>query len=142
MYLPPNAYDINRLLLGLKHLWQREYCIDRRDIAAIAAQCRNSNMPEMSPDRRIQIERDQRVGHAAQLTGMSREGFSRRFKKLHGMPPRAYQIMTRLNNARRLLRAGESLADVSAEAGFADQSHMGRHFLRFFGITPGLYRLR
>ena len=142
MYLTPNAYEINELLMGLKRLWQRKYCISRLDIVVLAAQCRKSDIPALSPDRRIYIEPDAAIGHAAQLASMSREGFSRRFKKLYGMPPQAYQVMTKLNNARRLLRIGEPLAAVSAEAGFADQSHMGRHFLRFFGITPGLYRLR
>lgn len=142
MYLTPNAYAIAELLMGLKQLWQRKSFVSRLDIVALAAQCRKSDTPALSQDRRIYIEPDVTVGHAAQLANMSREGFSRRFKKLYGMSPQAYQVMTKLNNARRLLRIGEPLAAVSAEAGFSDQSHMGRHFLRFFGVTPGLYRLR
>nr|WP_247385558.1 MULTISPECIES: helix-turn-helix domain-containing protein [unclassified Bradyrhizobium] len=45
--------------------------------------------------------------------------------------------MHRLNDARELLRRGESIAGVAAETGFADQSHLGRFFRRAFGITPG-----
>jgi AraC-like DNA-binding protein len=48
--------------------------------------------------------------------------------------------MRRLNKARDLLRAGQTIADVAFEMGFADQSHLGRWFKRAFGITPGLYR--
>jgi AraC-like DNA-binding protein len=44
-----------------------------------------------------------------------------------------------LNRARRLLRAGEPIAAVAAETGFADQSHLGRLFRRTFGTTPGAY---
>jgi AraC-like DNA-binding protein len=34
--------------------------------------------------------------------------------------------MTRPNHARELLRAGEGIAEVAAEAGFTDKSHLGR----------------
>ena len=49
--------------------------------------------------------------------------------------------MARLNSARELLREGKSPIIAASEAGFADQSHMGRHFRRFFGVTPGRYRI-
>ncbi|MCK1711279.1 helix-turn-helix domain-containing protein [Bradyrhizobium sp. 143] len=55
----------------------------------------------------------------------------------HGMSPGAFRAMHRLNDARELLRRGESIAGVAAETGFADQSHLGRFFRRAFGITPG-----
>jgi AraC-like DNA-binding protein/mannose-6-phosphate isomerase-like protein (cupin superfamily) len=80
------------------------------------------------------------VGAVATRAGMSREGFSRTFVKRYGMPPHAYWLMHRLNRARDQLRAGQHIADVAFETGFADQSHLGRWFKRAFGITPGLYR--
>jgi transcriptional regulator GlxA family with amidase domain len=49
-------------------------------------------------------------------------------------------VVHRLNRARRLLAAGTMPAQAAAEAGFADQSHMGRHFRRTFGVAPGTYR--
>lgn len=80
------------------------------------------------------------VSDAAHLSGMSREGFSRRFRRIHGLPPQRFQLLERLNDARRLLRRGESIAEVAAQTGFADQSHLGRLFRRVFGVTPGRYR--
>lgn len=80
------------------------------------------------------------VGEAALRAGMSREGYSRKFKKLHGIAPRDFRLLDRLNHARRLLRLGEPIGAAAAEAGFSDQSHLGRCFRRFFGVTPGEYR--
>ena len=80
------------------------------------------------------------VSEAAHFSGMSREAFSRRFRRLHGIPPQAFQLLEKLNDARRLLRKGDSIADVAVQTGFADQSHLGRLFRRAFGVTPGRYR--
>jgi AraC-like DNA-binding protein len=41
---------------------------------------------------------------------------------------------------RRLLIAGRSPSDAALAAGFADQSHMTRAFMRQFGITPARYQ--
>ncbi len=80
------------------------------------------------------------VRQAAQRVGLSREGYTRRFKRDCGLPPHAFWLLEKLNDARRLLRAGDSIAGVAAETGFADQSHLGRCFRRAFGVTPGRYR--
>lgn len=80
------------------------------------------------------------VSEIARRHGLSREGFSRRFARETGMPPHAWHLVARLNEARRRLRAGDSVADVAADFGFADQSHFGRHFRRVFGVSPRAYR--
>lgn len=83
----------------------------------------------------------QSVEAAALAAGMSREGYSRAFRRRHGMPPQAFGMISRLNEARQLLRANVPLADAAAMTGFADQSHLGRCFRRAFGVTPGRYRI-
>jgi AraC-like DNA-binding protein len=45
--------------------------------------------------------------------------------------------MRRLQQARRMIETGEPLAEIAAETGFADQSHLNRHFKKAFGMTPG-----
>lgn len=79
------------------------------------------------------------IAKIAKAHGLSREGFSRNFRREAGMPPHAFRLMLRLNAARRQLRAGHGIASVAAEFGFADQSHFGRHFRNAFGVTPGAY---
>ncbi|PDT75518.1 helix-turn-helix domain-containing protein [Bradyrhizobium sp. C9] len=72
--------------------------------------------------------------------GRSREGFSRMVRRELGVAPHAFRQLTRLNAARQLLRAGQPIAAVAADAGFSDQSHLTRLFRRTFGTTPGVYR--
>jgi AraC-like DNA-binding protein len=72
-------------------------------------------------------------------TGLSRFQVLRAFKRQFGLAPRTYQLRVRLGIAQKLLRAGGLPADVAAELGFVDQSHLTRHFKRFLGVTPAKY---
>ncbi len=68
--------------------------------------------------------------------GRDRWSLSRDFRVFYGTSPHRYLTMRRLDAARRLMVHGLSIAEVAAEAGFADQSHMTRHFKQTFGLTP------
>ncbi|SOZ40045.1 AraC-type DNA-binding protein (plasmid) [Cupriavidus neocaledonicus] len=70
-------------------------------------------------------------------TGRDRWSLSNDFRMFYGTSPYRYLTMRRLDAVRHMLLAGRSLADAAAAAGFADQSHMTRHFSRTFGLTPG-----
>jgi hypothetical protein len=67
-------------------------------------------------------------------------GFAHRFRRHVGLSPTAWRGLMRVRRACALLVAGEAPAAAAAGAGFFDQSHMTRHFLRFLGMTPGEYR--
>jgi AraC-like DNA-binding protein len=79
------------------------------------------------------------LGYLGQLTNLSPYHVHRVFSRQIGMPPHAYQTQLRINRAKSLLRNGQALSDVAASTGFADQSHLTRHFRRLVGITPGRY---
>jgi AraC-like DNA-binding protein len=64
------------------------------------------------------------------------------FREHTGSPPHAFHLARRLRIARRLLEGGSSIAEVAQATGFADQSHLHRHFRRSLGVTPGQYRRR
>ncbi|VVD95672.1 AraC family transcriptional regulator [Pandoraea terrigena] len=70
-------------------------------------------------------------------TGRDRWSLSHDFRLFYGTSPYRYLTMRRLDAVRRMLLTGTSLADAAAAAGFADQSHMTRHFSKTFGLTPG-----
>ncbi|MEL6195545.1 MAG: AraC family transcriptional regulator [Myxococcota bacterium] len=76
----------------------------------------------------------------AKEAGLDRFQTLRVFKRTYGITPYAYQVCLRVSRARELLKQGFSPAAVAAECDFADQSHLGRHFKRLVGVTPGQYK--
>lgn len=69
--------------------------------------------------------------------------FSRLFKESTGLSPHQYVIRQRVERARELLTGSDlPLHEVAAAAGFADQSHMGRHLKRLLGVPPARLRRR
>jgi AraC family transcriptional regulator len=76
----------------------------------------------------------------AEVAGLSPFHFARQFKTATGHPPHDYLIRLRVDRAQELIRQHYhewTLAAVANECGFADQSHMARHFKRVLGISPG-----
>ncbi len=79
------------------------------------------------------------LNELAAVSGLSRFHLVRAFAKEFGVPPHAYQIRVQVAKARMLLAARVPAAEVAAETGFADQSHLARHFKQIYGVTPGRY---
>jgi AraC-like DNA-binding protein len=75
----------------------------------------------------------------ASEVGLSRFQLLRGFSRDVGLTPHAYILQRRIALARRLIRARRPLAEVAVVAGFYDQSHLTRCFVRQFGITPSRY---
>jgi AraC family transcriptional regulator len=76
----------------------------------------------------------------AEVAGLSPFHFARQFKTATGHPPHDYLIRLRVDRAQELIRQHRhewTLAAIAHECGFADQSHMARHFKRVLGVSPG-----
>ncbi|GAA0684911.1 AraC family transcriptional regulator [Marinobacterium maritimum] len=86
-----------------------------------------------------QPEADISLEDLSRLSGVSVFHLIRQFQDCFGLPPHAYQIQARIRLAKRLIRAGESLAGTAVQAGFHDQSHLSRHFKKALGVTPGQF---
>lgn len=63
----------------------------------------------------------------------------RTFSREFGMSPHQYLTSRRVDEARRLILAGEPLASVARGSGFYDQPHLARHFKRILGVSPGAF---
>jgi AraC-like DNA-binding protein len=82
-----------------------------------------------------------RVPDAARLIGMSDSRFMRFFKQVTGLTFVDYLGDLRLRMASRLLaETTDSIGEIAAAAGFADQSYFDRRFKLKFGVAPRAYR--
>jgi AraC-like DNA-binding protein len=86
-------------------------------------------------------ERNISLDELAAEAGIGKFRLIRLFRERTGLPPHAFQVAHRIRTARRLLEAGHTIAETAIATGFADQSHLHRHFQRSLGFTPGEYRM-
>ena len=86
---------------------------------------------------RDQLHTNLTVSGIARAVHMSPHHFTLLFKRATGQSPYRYVIEARARKAKELLQSRKfSIADVAYQVGFADQSHLTRHFRHLFGITP------
>jgi AraC-like DNA-binding protein len=86
------------------------------------------------------IDRDISLDELERVTRHDRWQLSRDFRALFGTSPYRYLVLRRLDKARAMLLAGQTIADAGTACGFADQSHFGRQFKKSYGLTPHAWR--
>jgi AraC-like DNA-binding protein len=79
------------------------------------------------------------LADVAEAAGLSPFRLAHVFKARFGLSPIAWRNQRRVLAARDLLRAGQPIAEVAQELGFADQAHFTRLFQRVIGTSPGRY---
>ncbi len=75
----------------------------------------------------------------AAVSNYSKWQVTRDFRSLYGTTPYRYVIFKRLQKAKALIEQGLPLVQVAINSGFADQSHLTRHFKSCFGTTPKVW---
>lgn len=88
---------------------------------------------------REQVEEDVRLEELCVRAGLRRRQVIEAFRRHTGLPPHAWHIQQKIARVRTLLREGMPATQAAAQLGFADQSHMARHFVAIVGVTPGAY---
>jgi AraC family transcriptional regulator len=69
--------------------------------------------------------------------------FCELFTQSTGIPPYKYVLQQRVDRAQQLLKNSQkSLSEIALDCGFADQSHLSRHFTKLTRISPKKYRDR
>lgn len=68
------------------------------------------------------------------------ETLIRQFKRDTGISPKAFLNNARIEQAKLLLKQGNSQAEVALAVGFSDQSHFHKAFVNFTSATPGQYQ--
>ena len=83
------------------------------------------------------VDRRLALSELAALAGVSASHFKALFKRSTGLPVHQYVIRRRVERARLLLQERTAtIADVAAQTGFANQSHLARWMRRVAGVTP------
>jgi AraC-like DNA-binding protein len=73
----------------------------------------------------------------AAMAGLSPQHFARTFRQSVGMPPHSYLLRRRVERVELMLRDTQlPLSEIAVATGFADQSHLARHFHRLTGVSP------
>jgi len=84
---------------------------------------------------------DARVKRLAASLGWSSRHFISKFQEMTGLTPKAQARRWRFQKARTYLdQTSLSLAQVAAQCGYSDQSHLTREFRELGSSTPGAYR--
>jgi AraC family transcriptional regulator len=87
------------------------------------------------------IGTDLSLQRVAAECGLSLGHFNRAFRLSTGYSPHKWFVERRIDAALQLLSDSKApLADVAAQCGFTDQSHLTNVFSRRVGISPGTYR--
>ncbi|WP_245192002.1 helix-turn-helix domain-containing protein [Amycolatopsis azurea] len=146
--------DLSGTMAPLADVWGRDAgrIEDRLRAAAswderftIAAEVVNRRMrartpvePEVAQSwRRTITSRGQtQVDNLAGEVGWDRKRLWSRFRSQLGISPKRAIRLVRFDHAAHLLAAGHASADVAAECGYADQSHLHREVKAFTGQTP------
>lgn len=85
---------------------------------------------------RTGFHRSLRVSDLAKVSRMSVPTFHEHFRRATLMTPLQFQKQLRLQEARRLLVAGEAAADAAHAVGYESPSQFNREYARLFGLPP------
>jgi AraC-like DNA-binding protein/quercetin dioxygenase-like cupin family protein len=75
----------------------------------------------------------------AQRFSLRKETLIRSFRQDTGLTPGSFLNISRVEFAKARLRAGDDIADVGYQSGFADQSHFHKTFVSYTAATPRQY---
>lgn len=82
------------------------------------------------------LETDLALSELADVAGLSVPHLTVLFRRTMGQSLHRYVVERRVSRARQRLLAGQPIAQVALETGFAHQSHMARWMKRLLGASP------
>jgi len=115
---------------------------ERFAIAEVALRRRQERRLRVDPEiafawgRMVTDKGGVRVEDLATQVGWSRKRLWSRFGSQLGVSPKRAARLIRFDHAAHRLAAGQSAAQVAADGGYGDQSHLHRDVMTFAGVTP------
>jgi AraC-like DNA-binding protein len=80
------------------------------------------------------------VAQIADACAMSKGYLARRFRREAGTSLHDFHVLIAVHQAKAALKQGLSIVEAALSAGFYDQAHLSREFVRTYGFTPGAFR--
>ncbi len=80
------------------------------------------------------------VGAIARAFAVSAGHLARAFRRETGTSLHNFHVLLALHKAKTLLRAHAAVVEAALDAGFYDQAHLNREFVKTFGMTPAMFR--
>jgi AraC-like DNA-binding protein len=130
----PDHLLIEQSLLGLVMLVLKRHCLHPPPLSNSSPSVTRA-LERMNADPASPVS----LSELANLSGVSRFQLLHGFAREVGTTPHAYLMQRRVRLAHQLLAAGQPIVEAAINAGFADQSHLTRAFVRQFGVTPGRF---
>ncbi|KRE86789.1 AraC family transcriptional regulator [Rhodanobacter sp. Soil772] len=76
----------------------------------------------------------------AQACAVSAGHLARAFRRETGTSLHNFHVLLALHKAKALLRDHTPVIEAALDAGFYDQAHLNREFVKTFGMTPAVFR--
>ncbi|MFI5592208.1 helix-turn-helix domain-containing protein [Amycolatopsis sp. NPDC051758] len=152
--LGPAAADLDTGVATVDDLWGREAARIGERLAELSSWAQRFSLIEAWLAHRCataaQVDREVvwawhritagrglvRIEDLASELGWSRKRLWSRFRAQLGLPPKRAAKLVRFDHAVHRLVAGQHAADVAADSGYTDQSHLHRDVMAFTTLTP------
>ncbi len=80
---------------------------------------------------------------AARLSGVNRNEFARRFRRIMGLSFAEFVLRFRVRSAaQELIHTAKAIKTIALDWRFSDVSHFHKCFRRYYGCTPAFFRLQ
>jgi AraC family transcriptional regulator len=119
----------------------RHYSTARRQPATFSGGLGGNRLRRVREFINGHLDEDLTLAEIAEAADLSPYHFARAFKRSTGLTPQQYVTERRIERAKQLLAESRlPIVDVSAFAGFKNQSHFTTTFRRLTAMTPKAYR--
>ncbi|HEY0660423.1 MAG TPA: helix-turn-helix domain-containing protein [Lysobacter sp.] len=132
--------------LRVAHLGDAKAVFERQPellatLVAASSEHPTAALPDWQPAFLRELARtDAPIGRICRRLGVSPAHASRAVLRSHGLSPQALRRELRCRHALSLMRGAASLADIAAQSGFTDQSHLTRTVRSCTGLPPSALR--
>ncbi|KFF42455.1 AraC family transcriptional regulator [Pseudomonas sp. P867] len=136
----PSSALLERLCHLLFLYVLRQQVIDNTELGGLAALGRQPAFAGLLEQLIARPAEPWSLESMAACTGLSRSAFFKRFRELCGQSPGQVLLVIRMRHACGLLKADQTVAEVSLAAGYQSVAAFTRAFHKVTGQQPGAYR--